>query len=62
MNKDYVRRMVKEGWLHFIKGKFNVEMSNAELDSKSNNDKTPTTSYLIGVIERNIFTQVLAAG
>ena len=33
--------MIKEGRLHLIKGKLNVEMSDAELDNKSNDDKAP---------------------
>ena len=33
--------MVKEGRLHLIKGKLNVEISDPELDNKSNNDKAP---------------------
>ena len=36
-----IGRLVKEGRLHLIKGKLNVEMSDAELDNKSNNDKAP---------------------
>jgi len=39
--KGYIGRLVKEGRLHLIKGKLNVEMSDAELDNKSNNDKAP---------------------
>ena len=41
VTKGYISRMVKEGRLHLIKGKLNVEMSDAELDNKSNNDKAP---------------------
>ena len=41
VTKGYIGRMVKEGRLHLIKGKLNVEMSDAELDNKSNNDKAP---------------------
>ena len=33
VTKGYIGRMVKEGRLHLIKGKLNVEMSDAELDS-----------------------------
>ena len=36
VTKGYISRMVKEGRLHLIKGKLNVEMSDAELDNKSN--------------------------
>ena len=32
VTKGYIGRMVKEGRLHLIKGKLNVEMSDAELD------------------------------
>ena len=39
--KGYIGRLVKEGRLHLIKGKLNVEMSDAELDNKSNNAKAP---------------------
>ena len=39
--KGYISRMVKEGRLHLIKGKLNVEISDAELDNKSNNNKAP---------------------
>ena len=39
--KGYIGRLVKEGRLHLIKGKLNVEMSDAELDNKSNDDKAP---------------------
>jgi len=41
VTKGYISRMVKEGRLHLIKGKLNVEMSDAELDNKSNNNKAP---------------------
>ena len=41
VTKGYIGRLVKEGRLHLIKGKLNVEMSDAELDNKSNNDKAP---------------------
>ena len=34
VTKGYISRMVKEGRLHLIKGKLNVEMSDAELDNK----------------------------
>ena len=39
VTKGYISRMVKEGRLHLIKGKLNVEMSDAELDNKSNEEK-----------------------
>ena len=39
--KGYTGRLVKEGRLHLIKGKLNVEMSDAELDNKSKNDNSP---------------------
>ena len=39
MTKGYIGRLIKEGWLHLIKGKLNTEMDDAELDNKSNNDK-----------------------
>ena len=39
VTKSYIARLVKEGRLHLIKGKFNVEMSDAELDNKSKDDK-----------------------
>ena len=32
VTKGYISRMVKEGRLHLIKGKLNVEISDAELD------------------------------
>ena len=41
VTKGYIGRLVKEGRLHLIKGKLNVEMSDAELDNKSNDDKVP---------------------
>ena len=41
VTKGYIGRLVKEGRLHLIKGKFNVEMSDAELDNKSKVDKAP---------------------
>ena len=41
VTKGYIGRLVKERRLHLIKGKLNVEMSDAELDNKSNNDKAP---------------------
>ena len=41
VTKGYISRMVKEGRLHLIKGKLNVEISDAELDNKSNNNKAP---------------------
>ena len=41
VTKGYIGRMVKEGRLHLIKGKLNVEMSDAELDNKSNDEKAP---------------------
>ena len=36
VTKGYIARLIKEGRLHLIKGKLNVEMSDAELDNKSN--------------------------
>jgi len=36
VTKGYIGRLIKEGRLHLIKGKLNVEMSDAELDNKSN--------------------------
>ena len=39
VTKGYIGRQVKEGRLHLIKGKLNVEMSDAELDNKSNKEK-----------------------
>ena len=41
VTKGYISRMVKEGRLHLIKGKLNVEISDAELDNKSNEKKAP---------------------
>ena len=41
VTKGYIGRLVKEGRLHLIKGKLNVEMSDAELDNKSKNDNSP---------------------
>ena len=41
VTKGYIGRLIKEGRLHLIKGKLNVEMSDAELDKKSNDDKAP---------------------
>ena len=41
VTKGYISRLIKEGRLHLIKGKLNVEMSDAELDNKSNDDKAP---------------------
>ena len=41
VTKGYIGRMVKEGRLHLIKGKLNVEISDAELDNKSNEKKAP---------------------
>ena len=41
VTKGYISRMIKEGRLHLIKGKLNVEMCDAELDNKSNNEKAP---------------------
>jgi hypothetical protein len=41
VTKSYIGRLVKEGRLHLIKGKLTVDMSDAELDNKSNNDKAP---------------------
>ena len=41
VTKGYIGRMVKEGRLHLIKGKLNVEISDAELDNKSNEVKAP---------------------
>jgi hypothetical protein len=34
VTKGYIARLIKEGRLHLIKGKLNVEMSDAELDLK----------------------------
>jgi len=41
VTKGYIGKLIKEGRLHLIKGKLNVEMSDAELDNKSNDDKAP---------------------
>ena len=41
VTKGYIARLIKEGRLHLIKGTLNVEMSDAELDNKSNYDKAP---------------------
>ena len=41
VTKGYIDRLVKEGRLHLINGKINVEMSNVELDNKSNDEKAP---------------------
>ena len=35
VTKGYIGRLVKEGRLHLIKGKLNVEMNDAELENKS---------------------------
>ena len=43
--KGYIGRLIKEGRLHLIKGKLSVEMSDAELDNKSNDEKAPTNDY-----------------
>jgi len=39
ITKGYIDRLVKEGRLHLIKGKLNVEMSNVELDLKLKQDQ-----------------------
>ena len=39
MTKGYIARLIKEGRLHLIKGKLNVEMSDAELDLKLKQDQ-----------------------
>jgi len=39
VTKGYIGRLVKEGRLHLIKGKLNVEMSDAELDLKLKQDQ-----------------------
>ena len=39
VTKGYIGRLVKEGRLHLIKGKLNVEMSDAELDIKLKQDQ-----------------------
>ena len=41
VTKGYIAKLIKEGRLHLIKGQLNVEMSDAELDNKSNDDKAP---------------------
>ena len=41
VTKAYIGKLIKEGRLPLIKGKLNVEMSDAELDNKSNDDKAP---------------------
>ena len=41
VTKGYISRLIKEGRLDLIKGKLNVEMSGAELDNRSNDDKAP---------------------
>jgi hypothetical protein len=41
VTKGYIGRLIKEGRLHLIKGKLNVEMSDAELDNQSNDEKAP---------------------
>ena len=38
---EVIGRLVKEGCLHLIKGELNVKMSDAELEKKSNLNKTP---------------------
>jgi len=44
VTKGYIGRLIKEGRLHLIKGKLNVEMSDAELDNKSL-AKSPVSMY-----------------
>ena len=39
VTKGYIGWLVKGGRLNLINGKLNVEMSDAELDNKSNNNK-----------------------
>ena len=39
VTKGYIARLIKEGRLHLIKGKLNVEMSDAELDIKLKQDQ-----------------------
>ena len=39
--KRYIGRLIKEGRLHLIKGKLNVEMCDAELDNRSANKNAP---------------------
>jgi hypothetical protein len=41
VTKGYIGKLIKEGRLHLIKGKLNVEMSDAELDNSSTNNKAP---------------------
>ena len=41
VTKGYIAKLIKEGRLYLIKGQLNVEMSDAELDNKSNDDKAP---------------------
>ena len=41
VTKGYIGKLIKEGRLHLIQGKLNVEMSDAELNNKSNNAKAP---------------------
>ena len=41
VTKGYIGRLIKEGRLHLIKGKLNVEMCDAELDNKSANKNAP---------------------
>ena len=41
VTKGYIAKLIKEGRLHLINGKLNVEMCDAELNNKSNNDKAP---------------------
>ena len=44
VTKGYIGRLVKKGRLHLKKGKQNIQMSDAELDNKQNNDKVPNYS------------------
>ena len=39
VTKGYIVKLIKEGRLHLIKGKLNVEMSDAELDLKLKQDQ-----------------------
>ena len=41
VTKGYIGKLLKEGRLHLIQGKLNVEMSDAELDNSSTNNKVP---------------------
>ena len=41
VTKGYIAKLIKEGRLHLINGKLNVEICDAELNNKSNNDKAP---------------------